>query len=86
MKRLAAWIFCFFSTFSLVMAQSNDIALDFDGVDDYLETSYYGVLDSGARTLEAWINTSKNYDGNQGYKQGVIANYGDFSTSNRWTL
>ena len=86
MKRLAAWIFCFFSTFSLVMAQSNDIALDFDGVDDYVETSYYGVLDSGARTLEAWINTSKNYDGNQGYKQGVIANYGDFSTSNRWTL
>jgi hypothetical protein len=51
MKRLAAWIFCFFSTFSLVMAQSNDIALDFDGVDDYVETSYYGVLDSGARTL-----------------------------------
>ena len=86
MKRLAAWIFCLFSTFSLVMAQSNDIALDFDGVDDYVETSYYGVLDSGARTLEAWINTSKNYDGNQGYKQGVIANYGDFSTSNRWTL
>lgn len=52
------------------MAQSNDIALDFDGVDDYVETSYYGVLDSGARTLEAWINTSKNYDGNQGMKKG----------------
>ena len=69
-KRLAAWIFCFFSTFSFVMAQSNDIALDFDGVDDYVETSYYGVLDSGARTLEAWINNSKNYDGNQGMKKG----------------
>ena len=51
MKGLAAWIFYLFSTSSIVIAQSNDISLDFDGVDDYVETSYYGVLDSGARTL-----------------------------------
>lgn len=86
MKQIARLILVIFLFPLNVSAQSKGIGLDFDGVDDYVETTYYGLLDSNARTLEAWIKTSKNYDGNQGYKQGVIANYGDFSTSNRWTL
>ena len=69
-----------------LFGQNNGIALNLDGINDYTTSSYYGILDSGARSLECWIRTSKNYDGNTGGKQGVIANYGDFNTSNRWTF
>ena len=71
MKRIGAWIFYLFSSYSVEITQSNNFSLDFDGVNDYVETSYYGVLDSGARTLEAWINNNRNYYSNQGYKQGM---------------
>ncbi|MCB0477046.1 MAG: T9SS type A sorting domain-containing protein [Crocinitomicaceae bacterium] len=33
-------------------------ALNFDGTDDYVETSYTGVAGAAPRTMEAWINTS----------------------------
>ena len=58
-------------------AQNKGIALNFDGIDDYVLSSYDGILDSSARTMEAWIKTTGNYDPNNGGKQGVIANYGD---------
>ena len=33
-------------------------ALHFDGIDDYVQTTFPGVLDSANRTFEAWINVS----------------------------
>ena len=35
-------------------------ALSFDGVDDFVQTEFQGVLDSADRTFEAWINVSAN--------------------------
>ncbi len=67
-------------------AQNKGIALNFDGIDDYVLSSYDGILDSSARTMEAWIKTTGNYDPNNGGKQGVIANYGDVKNSTRWTF
>lgn len=67
-------------------AQSNDVALNFDGIDDYVSTKYNGILDSGSRSMEAWIRTTGNYDPNNGGKQGVIANYGTMSNTNRFTF
>lgn len=33
-------------------------ALNFDGTNDYVQTSYPGILDTNNRTFEAWINVS----------------------------
>lgn len=33
-------------------------ALHFDGTDDFIQTTYAGILDSANRTFEAWINVS----------------------------
>ncbi len=35
-------------------------ALHFDGVDDFIQCNYSGVLDSSNRTFEAWVNVSSN--------------------------
>lgn len=35
-------------------------AIHFDGVDDYIQTSYSGVLDTANRTFEAWVNIDPN--------------------------
>ncbi len=72
--------------FLTLKGQSTDVSLDFDGIDDYVSSSYYGILDSNARSMEAWIQTTGNYDPNNGGKQGVIANYGNMSNTNRFTF
>ncbi len=84
-KKISLFLFISVLT-SYITAQNNGIAINLDGIDDYTTSNYYGILDSNSRSLECWIRTSKNYDGNNGGKQGVIANYGDFNTSNRWTF
>jgi hypothetical protein len=35
-------------------------AVHFDGVDDYIQTTFPGVLDTTNRTFEAWINIDQN--------------------------
>lgn len=61
-------------TFSQMTSAQN--ALDFDGVDDQVNTTYTGVAGTASRTMEAWINTSTTTA-----SQHVIADYGYFGTS-----
>ena len=71
---------------SVSNAQTSQNALNFDGSDDFVQTSYGGVQGSAARTIEAWIKTSANCDPNSGGIQNVIADYGTFATGARFTL
>lgn len=79
---LPAIIFFVFS--SLTHAQN--VSLDFDGTDDFIQTSYSGIQGTAARTVEAWIKTTANTDPNKGGKQIVVADYGTSATGGRFTL
>lgn len=48
---------CILTFFGTLSAQN---ALNFDGVDDYVQTNFSGVLSSNNRTFEAWVNVSPN--------------------------
>lgn len=61
-------------------------ALDFDGVNDVVQTSYSGISGGSARTVEAWIKTTTVSDPNSGGTQMVIADWGDFVTGGRSTF
>ena len=56
--------------------------MDFDGVDDYVQTNYSGISGNSARTVEAWIKTTAVASGNQ----QVILDYGTAVTSGRFTF
>lgn len=55
-------------------------SLNFDGVNDFVQTSYAGVLGSSPRSIEAWIRTTS--------PQLTIVDYGEFNSPNgrRFTL
>lgn len=72
----------FISTFG----QTSQNALNFDGSDDFVQTSYAGIAGSGARTIEAWIKTNENSDPGTSGVQHVIADYGTFVTGGRFTF
>ncbi|MBE0642088.1 MAG: T9SS type A sorting domain-containing protein [Bacteroidales bacterium] len=59
-----------------LMAQN---ALNYDGIDDCATFSYTPVTGSAARTIEAWIRTTDNYNPSAGGSQGVIADWGSMS-------
>ncbi|MFT5820365.1 MAG: hypothetical protein ACI8ZM_001604 [Crocinitomix sp.] len=61
-------------------------ALNFDGVDDYVETDHAGVLGSSARTVEAWINTTVVSNPGDGGVQQIITDWGSFVTGGRFTF
>ncbi|NNJ56364.1 MAG: T9SS type A sorting domain-containing protein [Bacteroidia bacterium] len=71
---------------SLCFSQTSQNALNFDGSNDYVQTSFGGVQGSAARTVEAWIRTTANCDPGSGGIQHVIADYGSFTTGARFTL
>ncbi len=79
MKNIRFSFLCFFSCLmiSLTYAQNG---LDFDGVDDYVQTGYNGLAGSGSRTLEAWIKAD-NVAG-----QMVIVDMGTLGTGTRFTF
>ncbi len=62
------------------LAVSAQNGLDFDGVDDYVQTDYSGISGSNARTIEAWIK-SDDVAG-----QTVITDWGTFATGARFTV
>jgi hypothetical protein len=65
--------------------QSN--GLNFDGINDYIQTTYPGISGSSARTVEAWIRTTANCDPNNGGSQKVILDWGAGSPNgSRYTL
>ncbi|WP_053991234.1 LamG-like jellyroll fold domain-containing protein [Mangrovimonas sp. TPBH4] len=67
---------CFAASMLTSYAQTG---LHFDGVDDYVQGTVAPVTGSGDRTVEAWIRTTKDSDGNQ----SVICDWGDSSGSNK---
>ncbi len=54
MKKITL-IFFIIITVSSVFAQKDNNALDFDGSNDYVQTTFNGILGSANRTFEAWI-------------------------------
>lgn len=62
--------------------------LNFDGVDDYVQSAATPVTGSAERTIEAWIKTTKNsLPINQGGDgQSVISDWGYASTGARFTF
>jgi len=60
---------------------SQNTSLNFDGVNDYVQTTYSGISGgTSARSIEAWIKTTNNFNPSTGGSQGVIADYGSFVT------
>ncbi|WP_274475838.1 LamG-like jellyroll fold domain-containing protein [Mangrovimonas aestuarii] len=57
--------------------------LDFDGIDDYVQTTCPGVANNGARTVEAWIKTTKNSNPSEGGSQSVIVDWGSTSSNGK---
>ncbi|NJN77371.1 MAG: hypothetical protein HC803_02805 [Saprospiraceae bacterium] len=47
--------------------------INFDGTDDYIQTSYSGIAGTGNRTIETWIRTTDNYNPSNGGSQGVFS-------------
>ncbi len=65
---------------------SQKIGLNFDGSNDYVQTTYSGISGASARTVEAWIRTTANCVPSNSGVQQVIADYGAASTGARFTL
>ena len=80
MKHLAIYLLIFIC--HNLTAQS----LSFDGTNDYVQSTYAGISGTGARTVEAWIQTSANADPNNGGVQQVITDWGTMSTGARFTF
>jgi len=62
--------------------KAQNAALNFDNVDDYVQTTFPGISGNTPRTVEAWIRTSANAIGSQ----NVILNWGTFATGQRYTF
>lgn len=80
MKKLLPIILC-----ALFYTSEAQNALNLDGNNDYISTSYSGVSGQGARTIEAIIRTSKNSLPSAS-GQSVIADYGSFTNGGRFTF
>ncbi|MDX1447391.1 LamG domain-containing protein, partial [Lishizhenia sp.] len=79
MKRIITSVFACLT----LGAFAQNTALNFDGVDDYVKTSNAGISGDGARTIEAWINTTNNSlpGGQGGNGQAVIVDWGQYGGS-----
>lgn len=71
--------------FSLALNSNAQTGLNFDGTNDYISSSYTGIIGNADRTIEAWIRTTANSIPGQG-GQKVIANWGTMSTGTRFTF
>lgn len=76
---------CFAGTMLTSNAQTG---LNFDGVNDYVDTNAVPITGNSARTVEAWIKTTKNSlpSGQGGDGQSVILDWGSLGTGGRFTF
>ena len=74
------------STFLCCSILSFGQAINFDGIDDYVQTTYAGINGTNNRTIEAWIRTTGNFVPNNGGSQGVLVDYGTFINGQRFTF
>jgi len=72
------------SSIQLLSAQSN--ALNFDGVNDHILTTFQGPTGNQARSVEAWIRTTANANPNAGGVQNAILDWGSMATGARFTF
>lgn len=72
--------------FSFNDVKAQNVALHFDGSDDFVQTTYPGISGQNSRTVEAMIRTTANCDPNNSGKQKVIVDWGTTSTGGRFTL
>ena len=88
MPKLAFSLFCIWGIMNLIIPQNSfsQNALDLDGVDDFVQTTFPGITGTNARTVEAWIKTSANANPNNGGVQQIITDWGVFSTGTRFTF
>ena len=70
--------------FSFSVSAQNGI--NFDGVNDYVQTSYAGISGNSERTVEAWIKTTANADPGGGGIQQIITDWGTFVNGQRFTF
>lgn len=70
-----------FTTIS--MAQNG---INFDGVDDYVQTNYEGISGDAARSIEAYIRTEVTTHPGDGGVQNVIVDWGTMATGQRFTF
>jgi hypothetical protein len=61
-------------------------ALNLDGVDDFVQTTYPGISGNSARTVEAWIRTTANCNPTNGGVQQIITDWGSVATGGRFTF
>lgn len=70
--------------FMIILLISNHLiaqnALNFDGVNDYVQTTFPGISGTNSRTVEAWIK------GPLSTSQEVIIDWGDMSIGHRFTV
>ncbi|MEM6345094.1 MAG: LamG-like jellyroll fold domain-containing protein [Bacteroidota bacterium] len=73
---------------SLAFAQppNTQNALHFDGVNDFIQTTFPGITGTAPRTIEAWIKTTANANPNNGGVQQIITDWGVFATGSRFTF
>ena len=67
MKKMIFSTILFFTAFMV----KSQVALNFDGFNDYVQTEYLGVTGNGARTIEVWFNRDIATT-----SQGIIAENG----------
>ena len=83
--KIIIWAISIFMPISQLSAQN--VALNLDGVNDFVQTTYSGISGgTSARSIEAWIKTTNNFNPSTGGSQGVIADYGSFVTGGRFTF
>jgi hypothetical protein len=81
---LAVIFLAFIFSNNILSAQN---ALDFDGVDDVVQTNFAGIQGSSPRSIEAWIKTTVNAVPTAGGIQQTIVDWGMFSgQGNRFTF
>ncbi|MCO4805790.1 MAG: T9SS type A sorting domain-containing protein [Flavobacteriales bacterium] len=73
-------ITCLFIFTCLNGSAQSPNALNFDGTNDYVQTTFDGIGGNSSRTVEAWIKTP--YQANQ----EVITDWGSMSTGQRFTF
>jgi Concanavalin A-like lectin/glucanases superfamily/Secretion system C-terminal sorting domain len=76
----------FFGGFFALHVSAQNNALNFDGVDDYVQTSLPSIQGTAAKTYEAWIRTTANANPNAGGTQKAIIDMGSFTTGGRFTM
>ena len=79
-------LFSFLIILLSINLNAQNVALNFDGIDDNVTTDILPIAGNTAKTVEAWIKTTSNCDPNNGGVQNVLVDMGQQSTGARFTF